>query len=104
MRAIARLPFDEARVGLRARFEARLAYLRGDNAAAIEAMRRTVEFVQHTGALGELAREQYALGVLMGDVQGAMLRAESERRMREMSFTTPLAEVYAHYPELMRED
>jgi hypothetical protein len=101
LRAIERLPFEDGRLGLDSRARARLAFLRGDRAAAIQELRLTIEMTEAVGAAGEVARDRCALGLLLGGAEGAAMRAENERKLREMSTVDPLAELYANYPELM---
>jgi hypothetical protein len=40
---------------------------------------------------------------MLGGEEGAALRAESDRALREMGTLDPLADLHANYPELMNE-
>lgn len=103
LKAADRMPFEEA-VGLTARVKARLEFLAGRRAAAIEYLKTTIEVLDRAGATSEVVRDRYALGFLLGGAEGAALRAESDRRMREMGTIDPLADLHTYYPELMGED
>jgi serine/threonine protein kinase len=97
------IPFEEGRLALMARTHARLEFLAGRRGPAIAHMKNVIELLGRIGAEGELARDRYALGFLIGGTEGASLRAEADRAMREQGTLDPLADLHTYYPELMSE-
>jgi eukaryotic-like serine/threonine-protein kinase len=103
LKAMAKLPFQDHCAAVIDRTKARLEFIAGRKSTAIELLRRAVDMLEKTGALADLARDRYALGVMIGGAEGAKLRMEAEQTLRGMGMTDPLAELSANYPELLRE-
>jgi hypothetical protein len=103
LKAMAKLPFEDHCGAVIGRTKARLEFIAGRRPAAIELLRGAVDMLEKSGSLADLARDRYALGVMLGGPEGAKLRAEGEQTLRGMGVTDPLAELSANYPELLRE-
>jgi len=103
LKAARSVPFEDWRVGLLARTHARLDYLAGRRGSAIENLKTVIEVLERAGAAAEASRDRYALGFLIGGTEGASLRAEADRQLREQLTVDPLAELHANYPELLGE-
>jgi hypothetical protein len=103
LKAMAKLPFDEHCAAVVGRTKARLEFIAGRRSAAIEQLRVVVDSLEAAGSLADLARDRYALGVMMGGPEGAKLRTEGEQALRTQGVTDPLAELSANYPELLRD-
>jgi serine/threonine protein kinase/tetratricopeptide (TPR) repeat protein len=83
----------------RSRIAARLAFLRGDRAAAAENFRRSAEEHRSIGLLDEAAREQYALGYVLDDGDGALLQVAALSALRELGTLEPAQDLRGYYPE-----
>jgi tetratricopeptide (TPR) repeat protein len=103
LKAMAKLPFEDHCGAVIGRIKARLEFIAGRRSTAIEQLRAAVDLLEKSGSLADLARDRYALGVMMGGPEGAKLRAEGEQMLRAQGVTDPLAELSANYPELLRE-
>jgi serine/threonine protein kinase len=103
LKAASQMPFEEGRVGLTARVNARLDFLAGRRSSAIDNLKITIAVLERAGAVAEVARDRYALGILIGGTAGAALRAENDQLLRDMGAVDPLADLHAYYPELMGE-
>ncbi|HKP61366.1 MAG TPA: protein kinase [Polyangiales bacterium] len=86
--------------GLNRHLAARVAHLNGDRDEAIEILRDA------TGPTGSVdmphhrARDEYALGIMLGDGEGAELRSAAEARMSELGVVDVAADLDAYFPEL----
>jgi serine/threonine protein kinase len=100
LKAAARTPFEEGRVGIVARTRGRLAYLAGRREEAVELLRLSIEALERGGTPSEAARERYGLAFMIGGEEGRAMAAECDRLMREAGVVDPLTEVWANYPEL----
>jgi hypothetical protein len=81
-------------------FCARIAWLRGDRREAIELFRQALHAAQAMNMVHAAARDQLALGILLGDGEGAELRSDAEQRMRELGVADVAADLNAYFPEL----
>ena len=100
LRALGRLPFEAWRVANVSRLRARLAFLNQQPAAAAELLRKSIDKVASVSA-AEVARDRYALGFLLGGEEGAQLRSDADRVLRESGTVDPIADMQAHYPEFL---
>jgi hypothetical protein len=98
--ALKALPLPTAAAAAQ-RYRARLAWLSGEQRAAIALLRAGAATYQLAGMRHEVARDQYALGVLLRGDEGAGLRTSAEQRMREMGVVDVTADLRAHFPELI---
>jgi len=97
LRGLKHLPIDNLTVNL----DARVAYLRGDKAAAILMSRQSIEQFSAKGLLEEAAREKHALGFLLAGDEGAQLRAAAVAESQVLGIVNPLAALRASHPELV---
>jgi serine/threonine protein kinase len=82
------------------RYRARLAWLAGDEQTAIAQLRACAAAYRQAGMRHEVARDEYALGVLLQGDEGLALRTTAEQQMREMGVIDVPADLRAHFPEL----
>jgi hypothetical protein len=82
------------------RFRARIAILEARPDEAIARLRASRAAFEALDMLHEAARDQFALGVVIGGEQGALLQSAADQRMRELGVVVPRADVRAHFPEL----
>jgi hypothetical protein len=92
------------RAPARARLLARLAYLRGNSVKAVERFRESIEEHTKLAAMDEVAREQYALGCLLGGDEGAQIKSRALEALLVLGVSEPEADLRAYYPELFRRD
>jgi hypothetical protein len=100
VRALRRLPPGTYRDVALARLRARCAYLRGDVASAIAALRESTSLLDAASYLDEPERDRFALGCLNGGAEGAQLRAAVVARLHALGALVPLEELRSYYPEL----
>lgn len=98
---LARLPASLSRDVALARTRARVAFLKGDRARAIELMRPSLERFVKTPMLQEVSHDRYALGLLLGGAEGAQLVALARKGLTESGLTDPDANMRAYVPELL---
>jgi serine/threonine protein kinase len=91
------------RAPARSRIEARLAFLRGDRAAAAAHFRASAELHAAIGAQDEAAREKYALGYVLDDGDGAHLQVSALSALRELGILEPAQDLRGYYPELFHD-
>ncbi|HKP61629.1 MAG TPA: protein kinase [Polyangiales bacterium] len=100
LKALTKIPLDEARFGLPLRTGARLDVLAGRRDAAREKMTKVAAELDRIGSHVEAARERLVLALITGGTAGNADAVQWEQRMRECGFVSPMNEVYACYPEL----
>jgi hypothetical protein len=103
VRWIARKAPEPLRASASSRLRARLAYLRGDVAEAVELFRNSSEQHGAIGVLDEAARERYALGCVLGGEQGEELKAAALSVLSTLGVVDPTADVRGYYPEFFRD-
>jgi tRNA A-37 threonylcarbamoyl transferase component Bud32/tetratricopeptide (TPR) repeat protein len=86
---------------LQRHLHARIAYLRGDKAGAIAAIRQTLVEFGELGLQEKVAHEKYALGYLVGGDEGAQLIAAGRAESDALGVVNPLAILRANYPEIV---
>jgi serine/threonine protein kinase/tetratricopeptide (TPR) repeat protein len=97
LKALARLPSWSRALGLG--LQARVALAQDRRELALEQLKRNV--AQYPlGSAAEADVTSYALGLLLGNDEGAELCAVTERTMREAGIVDPLAYARSFYPEL----
>jgi hypothetical protein len=79
---------------------ARIAWLRGDRHKAIEHLRTVVCAAEAPENPHFRALNQQALGVVLGDSEGAKLRSEAEQCIRDLGVVDVAADLNAYFPEL----
>jgi hypothetical protein len=94
---------EAVRPAICARFRARLALLRGDRRAAAELFRASVAAYTALGAQDDVARDQYVLGHLLDEDEGATLQVSALNALRELGFMEPAQDLRAYYPELFAD-
>jgi serine/threonine protein kinase len=90
------------RAPARLRIAARLAFLRGDRAAAASHFRESADQHAGIGAQDEAARERYALGYVLDDGDGALLQVAALSALRELGILEPAQDLRGYYPELFQ--
>jgi serine/threonine protein kinase len=101
LRQLERLPPMRVVTGALARLRARLDYLAGDPAAALERLRRNAVTYEAAGFLDEFERERYAVGYLIGGEEGAQLKAAADLGLRKLGVSEPLRDLRGYFPELV---
>ncbi|MET0389506.1 MAG: protein kinase [Polyangiales bacterium] len=97
LRSLQHLPIQN----LSRNFDARIAYLRGDTAGAIEAAQIMMRGFEQRQLLEEMAREKQALGCLIGGEEGAQLRAAGHAESLALGVANPFTLLRASNPELV---
>jgi len=82
-------------------FKSRVAYLRGDVAAAVDSMRKSAQEFARLGLLEETCRAQYALGCMLESEEGETLRAQAHAVWLELGVVNPLGQLRSSHPELV---
>jgi serine/threonine protein kinase/tetratricopeptide (TPR) repeat protein len=82
------------------RMQARAAVIAGDRAIAIESLRQNVRIWGETASRDEAARDQWALGRVLGDAEGAELMAAAEATLRTLGVLDPALDATYNFPEL----
>jgi tetratricopeptide (TPR) repeat protein/predicted Ser/Thr protein kinase len=83
------------------RLQARLANLNGRPEQALELFRKSSAHFKKTISPDDAARDQYALGYLLGGDEGAALRKASQDRLRENGVADTQGDLRAYYPEFV---
>jgi tetraacyldisaccharide-1-P 4'-kinase len=83
------------------RVQARVAYLSGDRARAIQLIRATLAIADMNLLRQELAQDQYALGLMLGSEAGAQPIRDARQALAECGITDPGANMRAYVPELL---
>ncbi|HKU40852.1 MAG TPA: hypothetical protein VJR89_21975, partial [Polyangiales bacterium] len=83
------------------RMQARAAIISGERAFAIERLRENVAGWSATASRDEAARDQWALGQLLGGAQGAELMASAEATLRALGVLNPALDAAYNFPELV---
>jgi len=96
-----RLPLGVMRDISISRLQARVAYLRGDRARAIELLRPGLDRLKQMSLVPEIAHDHYALGLLVGGDEGTQLVASARQLLSECGVSDPDANMRAYVPELM---
>jgi hypothetical protein len=100
LRALGGLPLQSWRIANQCRLRARLAYLGQQPTAAAELLRTGIAEMA-ASSVAEAARDRYALGFALGGDEGAQLRSEADRFLRDSGTVDPMADMQAHYPEFL---
>jgi serine/threonine protein kinase len=100
LRALAavRLPWAAPTAG---RVRARLAFLDGDLALAVEELRQCAAGHAEIGFVFEAARDRFALGRVLGGDEGRSLQNEAEQRFRVGGMADPHGNVDGYFPEIV---
>jgi len=83
------------------RCAARLAYVCGERDRALQLFRDSIEACSRIGYGDELERGRWALGRILGGAEGEALCANAMQALAELGFQDVMADLRAHYPELM---
>jgi tetratricopeptide (TPR) repeat protein len=83
-----------------AQMRARLALFRGEPAKAIVLLQQNAASFDPAIRREDAAREQHAMGTLLGGAEGSSLREAAERSLRECGFPDPLRDMPMSFPEL----
>jgi hypothetical protein len=78
---------------------ARILHARDERERGIALMRQAVTMAADSS---DVDRTRYALGLMIGGDEGAALRADSDRVLRERGVANPAAFVRNSFPELFR--
>jgi hypothetical protein len=84
------------------RVQARLDVIRGDTEAALAGYRRSAAVFEKEGAVVDAARDRYAIGLIVGGDEGAVLCADAEAFVRSKGAVDPVRLLTSQLPELMR--
>jgi hypothetical protein len=86
----------------RHRVKARLDVIRGDTEAAVAAYRRSEAAFDKNGAVVDAARDRYAIGLIVGGDEGALLCSDAEALVRSKGAVDPVTLLTSQLPELAR--
>jgi eukaryotic-like serine/threonine-protein kinase len=81
---------------------ARLALIRGEPAKALVLLQQNAASFDPEVRREDAAREQHAMGTLLGGAEGRALRDAAERSLAECGFSDPLRDMPMTFPELYR--
>ena len=87
-----------------ARMQARAALLSGERVVAIERLRENVASWSATSSRDEAARDQWALGRILGNTEGAELMTSADATLRALGVSNPTLDAAYNYPELAAAD
>ena len=96
LKALCRIPSLQTHV---CAMRARLAFLHGDRASAIELVQLAIQHAP-TCLMADVDVHRHALGLLRADAEGERLCIDSERALCDAGVVDPLAYVRSFYPEL----
>ncbi len=83
-----------------ARMQARAAVISGQRTVAIDQFRENVASWNATSSRDEAARDQWALGYVLGNAEGAELMTAAEATLRALGILNPVLDAKYNYPEL----
>jgi tetratricopeptide (TPR) repeat protein len=86
-----------------ARMQARAAIIAGERAVAIEVLRENLRHWNATPSSDEAARDQWALGRVLGGTEGAELVTAAELTLRTLGVLDPALDASYNFPELTSE-
>jgi hypothetical protein len=84
------------------RLLARAAAIRGDRARATELFEQSRQAHVELGAADDVERDRYALGLLLGGVQGSQLINDAIAALSGLGVREPTQEIRGFFPELFR--
>jgi hypothetical protein len=82
------------------RMQARAALLAGERVVAIERLRENVASWNATSSRDEAARDQWALGRVLGGGEGADLMTSADATLRALGVSNPVLDAAYNFPEL----
>jgi eukaryotic-like serine/threonine-protein kinase len=102
VRALRRLALPWAPL-FAARMEARAAVISGERERAIERLRENVRGWSATPSHDDAARDQWALGCVIGGAEGAELMTSAEATLRALGVLDPVLDASYNFPELTKQ-
>jgi hypothetical protein len=100
LRQLEKLSLRECAAGV-SRIRARLQFLRGERETAAQHLRESAAVHREIEMPHEAARDRYALGALLGGPEGDSMRSAAEQSLRDLGTVDPMADMRAHYPEIV---